>query len=62
MCTSAWESELVFRLLEEQYAHVKSRTHPSLKGQIKGRIAVFDDSIMQTGAKTNTEFLKALEK
>eukprot|EP00975_Prorocentrum_lima_P008686 1857530-Prorocentrum_lima.AAC.1 len=33
------------------------------KGQIKGRIAVFGDSVMQTGAKaSNVELLKALNK
>eukprot|EP00975_Prorocentrum_lima_P015638 3314817-Prorocentrum_lima.AAC.1 len=38
-------------------------THTWVRGQVKGRIAMFADSMMQTGAKaSNVEFLKALER
>eukprot|EP00975_Prorocentrum_lima_P013356 2835208-Prorocentrum_lima.AAC.1 len=38
-------------------------THTWIKGQVKGRIALFVDDMLQTGAKaSNMEFLKALEK
>eukprot|EP00975_Prorocentrum_lima_P063709 12893165-Prorocentrum_lima.AAC.1 len=38
-------------------------THTWVKGHVKGRIALFADIMIQTGAKaSNVEFLKALEK
>eukprot|EP00975_Prorocentrum_lima_P025767 5421896-Prorocentrum_lima.AAC.1 len=38
-------------------------THTWIKGQVKGKIALFVDDMLQTGARaTNIEFLKALDK
>eukprot|EP00975_Prorocentrum_lima_P065156 12901757-Prorocentrum_lima.AAC.1 len=40
-----------------------AETHTWIKGQVKGRIALFVDDMLQTGAKeSNVELLKALEK
>eukprot|EP00975_Prorocentrum_lima_P026972 5672653-Prorocentrum_lima.AAC.1 len=40
-----------------------AETHTWVKGQVKGRIALFVDDMLQTGAKaSNVEFLKALER
>eukprot|EP00975_Prorocentrum_lima_P052189 10932779-Prorocentrum_lima.AAC.1 len=40
-----------------------AETHTWIKGQIKGKIALFVDDMLQTGAKpSNLEFLKALDK
>eukprot|EP00975_Prorocentrum_lima_P024953 5240272-Prorocentrum_lima.AAC.1 len=40
-----------------------AETHTWIRGQIKGKIALFVDDVLQTGAKpSNMEFLQALEK
>eukprot|EP00975_Prorocentrum_lima_P067329 12914170-Prorocentrum_lima.AAC.1 len=40
-----------------------AETHTWTKGQIKGKVALFVDDLLQTGAKqSNMEFVKALEK
>eukprot|EP00975_Prorocentrum_lima_P058116 12189857-Prorocentrum_lima.AAC.1 len=40
-----------------------AETHTWIKGQVKGRIAMFVDDMLQAGARaSNVEFLKALER